>query len=257
MTDFRCSVASLEDHEPLAGTAPTATELLLVESPGPWGHDAVTTNRLPVRVRAHLAALSGPKVYLVRRYNGSSGPGTRLFHARRGARGFDVRTTVLAAPEELIGLDLDGADLTPYEEDLWLVCTNGKRDRCCSELGRPIARMLEERWPEGTWETSHLGGHRFAGTLLALPSGFNLGRLSADTAVEACASLERGEVPVELCRGRSGSSGEEQVKELHVLAGGSADVEVVAHPGPVCRQSCGDLTEKPTTRYEIRSPDSA
>ena len=251
--DFRCSLASAGDDEPLAGTALTATDLLLVEAPGPWGREAVTDNRLPDPVRAHLAALTDVKVLLIRRYGGSSGPGTRVFRATRDGLGFSVRTRAFADPEGLLGPDLaTGAGFTPYEEHLWLVCTNGKRDLCCAEVGREVAKELTGHWPEGTWETTHLGGHRFSGTLLALPSGLSLGRLTRDTAVDACRAVERGEVPLDLCRGRAGSSPEAQFRELHVLAGGSPDVDVVAVPGPVRRQSCGDLKTKPTTLLEVR-----
>jgi hypothetical protein len=43
----------------------------------------------------------------------------------------------------------------------------------------------------------------------------------------------------------------EQARELHVLAGGDPDDEVVATPGPVRRQSCGDDKVKATTRYVV------
>ena len=248
--DFRCSLASAADDEPMAGTAPTATELLLVETPGPWGRDAVTENRLPEAVREHLAGLSGTKVLLVRRYGGGDGPGTRVFHARREGGRFAVTSAVLERPEDVVPLDL--GELAPYDGPLWLVCTNGRRDLCCADVGRAVVAELAREWPEGTWETTHLGGHRFAGTLLALPSGLNLGRLDPEGAVEACRAVERGEVPLDLCRGRAGSTPEEQVRELHVLGGGSPDVDVVAVPGPVRRQSCGDPKTKPTTRFEVR-----
>ena len=140
-----------------------------------------------------------------------------------------------------------------YDGPLWLVCTNGKRDRCCAEMGRPIAGLLAQEWPEGTWETTHLGGHRFSGTLLALPSGITLGRLDTATALDACAAVERGEVPVEWMRGRAGRPGVDQVRELHVLAGGDPADEIVAVPGPPRRQSCGDDKVKGTTRYEVRA----
>jgi hypothetical protein len=247
--DFRCSFASVEDAEPIIGTAPTDTEILLVESPGPWGRDAVTDNRLPAAVRDHLGRLD-LKVFLLRRYDGGAGPGTHVFHARATADGFDVRGTVLDRPEDLIDLDLAG--LPAYDGPLWLVCTNGKRDRCCAEIGRPIAGLLTQEWPEGTWETTHLGGHRFSGTLLALPSGLTLGRLDTATALAACEAVDRGEVPTEWVRGRAGRPGVEQVRELHVLAGGNPDDEVVAVPGPARRQSCGDDKVKATTRFEVR-----
>ena len=249
MPEFRCSFASVEDAEPIIGTAPTDTEILLVEAPGPWGRDAVTDNRLPEVVRDHLGRLD-LKVFLVRRYDGSAGPGTRVFRARATADGFEVRGTVLDRPEDLLDVDLVG--LPAYDGPLWLVCTNGKRDRCCAELGRPIAGLLSQEWPEGTWETTHLGGHRFSATLLALPSGLTLGRLDTSTALAACEAVDRGEVPVEWVRGRAGRPAVEQARELHVLAGGDADDELVSVPGPPRRQSCGDDKVKGTTRFEVR-----
>ena len=106
--------------------------------------------------------------------------------------------------------------LAAYDEPLWLVCTNGRRDRCCTEAGRPVAAALAGSWPEATWETTHLGGHRFAATLLALPSGVALGRLDAGSAVGACRDLEAGRVPVDLTRGRVGTPPRAQVAELHL-----------------------------------------
>jgi hypothetical protein len=250
MPDFRCAIASLVDEEPMAGTAPTDAEILLVESPGPWGREAVSDNRLPEAVREHLGSVD-LKVFLLRRPDGSAGPGTHVFHARATAAGYEVRATVLDRPEEL--LDLDLADLPAYDAPLWLVCTNGKRDRCCAEIGRPIAARLARTWPEGTWETTHLGGHRFSGTLLALPSGITLGRLDTDAAVEACAAVARGEVPLPWSRGRAGRPAVEQAHELHVLAGGDPSDELVAVPGPGRRQSCGDDKVKGTTRFEVRT----
>jgi hypothetical protein len=251
VTDFRCSVASRDDEEPMAGTAPTDTELLLVEHAGSWGRKAVAESRLPEAVRDHLAGLAGVRVQLVRRHGGGAGTGTRVFHARATAAGFEVRTAVLAGPEDLLDLDVE-RDLASYDGPLWLVCTNGRRDRCCAEIGRPVTAALAEKWPEATWETTHLGGHRFSGTLLALPSGHTLGRLDAISALEACAALERGEVPVEHSRGRAGLPAPEQVRELHVLAGGDPDVELVEVPVAPRRASCGDLVEKPGTRWEPR-----
>ncbi len=248
VTDFRCALASLADEEPMTGTAPTDPEVLLVEAPGPWGRDAVADNRLPDVVRAHLAQLD-LKVFLLRRPDGTAGPGTRVYRASATADGFEVRGAVLERPEDLIGLDLDAMPV--HDGPLWLVCTNGKRDRCCAELGRPVAALLAERWPDGAWETTHLGGHRFSSTLMALPSGVTLGRLDLADAVAACEQVEAGTVPLPWARGRAGRPGLEQARELHVLAGGDPDDELVAVPGPVRRQSCGDDKVKGTTRYEV------
>lgn len=279
-TGFRCSVSSRVDDEEMAGTAPTETAYLFVEYPGAWGRKAVAESRLPAGVIAHLESLAGVRVQLVRRHGGLVEGGVRVFAATLGAgpAGATVTTAVLDDVAELT--DLAPADLQPYAGPLWLVCTNGRRDLCCAETGRPVATALADRWPEATWETTHLGGHRFAGTLLALPSGVTLGRLDPGIAVEACRELEQGRLPLDLARGVAGRSGPVQVAELHVRrelglvgladvtteaaeahAGGDRvvvragaeryEVTVSTTPGEPRRQSCADLTTKPAQVYAV------
>lgn len=271
--DFRCSRASVTDGEPMAGTAPTETRFLLVEYAGPWGRQAVAESRLPEQVREHLAGLDGVRVQLIRRPGGRGDGGVRVFAASLGDAPV-VTTAVLDDVGRL--LELRPADLVPYAGPLWLVCTNGRRDLCCAETGRPVASALAGRWPEATWETTHLGGHRFAGTLLALPSGVTLGRLDPGTAVEDCALLEQGLLPTRHARGRAGLTGPEQVADLHLRAelgldrvddvrvhavtGDTVrltarrtayDVTVAQRPGEPRRQSCADLVTKPGTVFEV------
>lgn len=278
--EFRCAAASLRDHEPMAGTAPEDAVWLFVEDPGPWGRKAVAESRLPDEVRAFLDGLEGVRVQLIRRHGGADHPGVRVFVARLGERP-RVRTTVLEDVRDLLRLDLaspgDGS-LTAYDRPLWLVCTNGRRDRCCAESGRPVAEALSARWPEETWETTHLGGHRFAATLLALPAGVVLGRLDAGSAVAACKELEAGRFPLAPARGRAGLPPIAQVAELHARAEvGAEDVDAVrvrsvdgetvllavGDDGYAARvertateprrQSCADLKTKPGWEYRVRS----
>jgi hypothetical protein len=273
--DFRCSAASRLDEEPMAGTAPTESRWLLVEYAGPWGRKAVAESRLDDDVRAHLDSLDDDvRVQLIRRHGGVSGPGVRVFTADLGQHPAVVRTAVLADARAL--LDLDAIEWRSHDAPLWLVCTNGRRDVCCAELGRPIASTLAANWPEETWETTHLGGHRFSGTLLALPSGVALGRLSVDSAVAACHELEAGRLPIDFSRGRAGLSCPAQYAELHVRrergllglddvvvgAVAGADVTLRTPAGPVVvrvgttqgeprRQSCADLKTKPAPVYSV------
>ena len=281
--DFRCAASSREDHESQAGSAPTDEAWLFVEYAGSWGRQAVAESRLPQEIRDFLAE-AGVRVQLIRRYGGTDGPGVRVFAARLG-RTTQVWTTVLTDLSELLDLDVAalaaGADpgLTPYDDTLWLVCTNGRRDVCCAALGRPIAGALAARWPEETWETTHLGGHRFAGTMLALPSGVALGRLDAESAVVACRDLAEGRRPsAEIVRGRAGWPIPAQVAELHVIAelgvsdlaavelasvvddlvtlavaGEQHRLTVTSSPGQPRRQSCADLATKPARVYDVAS----
>lgn len=279
--DFRCSAASTADGEVLAGSAPTEATWLFVEYAGSWGHRALAESRLDQDVRTFLGDIEGARVQLIRRHGGVTGPGVRVFVAALGAVP-RVWTTALDDVRDVLDLDVaslaDGAGLTPYDEPLWLVCTNGRRDLCCAEIGRPVAAALAARWPEGTWETTHLGGHRFAGTLLALPSGVTLGRVDPSSARAACAELLAGRVPVELSRGRAGLSGAAQVADLHVRTerglvgldevavtgvdgetvtlrtpGGVVVVRVETTRGEPRRQSCGDLMTKAVPVHRVVS----
>ncbi|MCW2765960.1 MAG: Sucraseferredoxin family protein [Nocardioides sp.] len=280
---FRCSQASARAGEPMAGTAPTGTAWLFVEYAGPWARKAVAESRQPEDVRTLLDGLDDVRVQLIRRHGGVSGPGVRVFAAELG-EATRVWTTVLRDVRELLDLDVAalaaGADpgLTPHDDLLWLVCTNGRRDLCCAELGRPIASALAARWPEATWETTHLGGHRFAGTLLALPSGVALGRLDVESAVAACTDLAAGLLPVDRARGRVGLAPAAQVAELHVrrelglrdlgavvvtsvdgehvaltTPRGPVVVRVEVSPGVPGHQSCADPTTTAAPRYTIRA----
>lgn len=267
----------------MPGSAPSDVAWLLVEYAGAWGRQAVADSRLPEEVREFLAGLDGIRVQLIRRHGGVSGPGVRVFAAHLGAE-VRVWTTVLDDARDLLDLDVAalaaGADpgLTSYDDPLWLVCTNGRRDVCCAETGRPIAAALSADWPDATWETTHLGGHRFSGTLLALPSGVVLGRLDVASAVRACADLASGRLEVGLARGRAGLSGAAQTAELWVrhelgierldearvlgvdgsvvtvaAAGTSYAVEVAQSLSEPRRQSCADLKTKPAAVHEVVS----
>lgn len=288
----RCSVLSEAAAEPLAGSAPTDERWLLVEVPGPWGRKAVTGSGLPEAVVASLASYDG-RVQLVRRPGADdrTGQGPLVVVADPGEAGFVVRSARLGSLDDLADLpDLAEADLRPHDEPLWLVCTNGRRDLCCAERGRPVALALAGVRPAQVWETSHLGGHRYAATVLHLPSGLLLGRLDPTTAATALAEVEAGRVPRGLVRGRVGSAPAAQVAELAVrereavwgldgvrpagppvraaadpdlaevtvrTPAGTTRVEVRRAPGPPGRASCADDHDKPSTRYEVVSLSAA
>lgn len=253
MSVTTCSSLARAVHEPPAGTARQAVGYLVVEQPGSWGRDAVASRLDPAlaeRLTA-TAAAAGVKVLLARR------PGPHPAEER-------TRVEVLlahAGPSPwLEGCSLTLAELDRLDPALcsrptppgrgarlaqprWLVCTHARRDRCCAALGRPIADTLAAIDPEGTWESSHLGGHRFAGTMLVLPHGLVYGNLDVAAAMRVVEAQRAGRVVTEHLRGRSRLPKVGQVAEVAAReALGLEDIDAV------------EVTDLPVTGPE---PDGA
>ncbi|MEV3860061.1 sucrase ferredoxin [Streptomyces sp. NPDC050095] len=240
-----CATASRDLDEPLAGTAATARTWLLIEQPGPWGAKALTSSHLDPEVGRALEAAAegtGVRVALVRRpgrHADCHSPSRHQVYVAHTAPGNAwLRSTTTEAPEELLRLDfaaLGAGDHGGFGEPhtgapLALVCTNGKRDRCCALLGRPLASELALSGEEGVWEVTHLGGHRFSPTLLVLPYGYAYGRASAADVKEVLDAVRAERILTQGCRGRSawdrpGQAAELAVREAaHEVGAGALDV---------------------------------
>ena len=198
----------------MAGTASTVRSWILLEDPGPWGRDALLDARLPERVGLELqrrCVAAGVRPLLIRRTssNPSSAQGRTCFAIRSGPEPPWIERTRLANIAEALDLDLpalgrgERPGFEPVEGPLFLVCTHGRRDVCCAERGRPLAQALAAAFPEPTWESSHIGGDRFAGNVVAFPHGLYLGRVRPDEAARVARMFADGRVPLEHLRGRS------------------------------------------------------
>ncbi|MGA5821390.1 sucrase ferredoxin [Kitasatospora sp. NPDC094028] len=238
-----CASASRELSEPLTATAAVATTWLLIEQNGPWGAKALRESHLdPATGRALDAAAAGTGVRaaLIRRPGRHADclPTARheviVAHTVPG-RGW-VRRAQVTDPAELLELDfaaLGAGDHTGFGVEhvggpVALVCTNGRRDRCCALQGRPLAAELAAAAHSEVWEVTHLGGHRFAPTMLVLPYGYAYGRLTPVTAKEVLAATAAGRVVPEWSRGCSGWERPGQAAEHAVrLATGETAVDVL------------------------------
>jgi hypothetical protein len=213
----------------------TGVEIALIRRPGRHADRPPTGERAVFLAHTGLGHTGPRHTGLGHAGGGPTGhPTTDRSPARSSpaAPGGWVREARLADPAELLDLDFTaiGAGAQPalgdrYEGDpLALVCTNGRRDRCCALMGRPLAAELAAAGHAQVWEVTHLGGHRFSPTMLVLPYGYAYGRLSAHTAKEALEATRAGLVMPEWCRGRSfwdrpGQAAELAVRRAYAVEG--------------------------------------
>jgi hypothetical protein len=207
-----CATLSRALDEPLYGTASRVRGWVLLEQPGPWGGEAVTQSRLDrdlARALSRAAEAARARLLLIRRPGRAAGrhPACLVAHTGRSDRWVEGRR--LDDPAELLALDMAKVVAgerpgfgDPVDEPVYLVCTNGKHDRCCATYGRPLAVALGAAFPEQVWESSHVGGDRFAGNLVCLPDGRYFGRVAPGDALRVVALHRRGRLDLAHYRGR-------------------------------------------------------
>ncbi|KRE39310.1 hypothetical protein ASG73_02980 [Janibacter sp. Soil728] len=226
---FRCSLAALERGDVPVGTAVPARYWLLVSDPGPWPAKPIEAPFLSDVADDLSAALGrfGARLQLIRRHGRQEG---ELVEADTGTDGdnpvflVDVRRGLVGRatwqhPEDLVALAARFDDLPdPSPEPLLLVCTHGRKDVCCAIDGRVVAAVLDDALPGAVWETTHLGGDRFAGNVAILPEGSQYGRLDGDVAPQVILDHLDGRVDLERWRGRCSWHPAAQVAVHDVLA---------------------------------------
>lgn len=254
-----CSALSRQFAEPLAGTAATAISWLCLEQPGPWGREALRESRLEQTLAVELSRRAhgtGVRIQLIRRpgRHADTGPTAprRVYLASTRPGATWLEQAEVDDPKELLDLDFLalGTGIPAGVGELvtnpvLLVCTNGKRDRCCAELGRPIVEEMAVLHPDDVWECTHTGGHRFAPTGLVLPSGYTYGRLDLAAAQEILLGAGQQRVRTADCRGRSTWTKEGQVAELAVR-----DQIGERHPDALTVRSAPDSADDATQLVE-------
>lgn len=230
-TSDRCSLLARASGEPMAGTAEPVDCWLMLEYRGAWNARALEDNTLPGEVRqwleASVAALSArglkTRPQLIRRQHNRNRDELSLFVAfadpvQPRLYEFQVEDYLEYASLDLLML-LD--DASRYEAgrihgERYFTCTNGQRDACCAIFGMRVYAELARQADEVAWQTTHLGGHRFAATLVSLPSGAVYGQLTPLDVAPLLEAGGRGELLLSRLRGRSGLDQPAQVAEAQL-----------------------------------------
>ena len=255
-----CSETSREREEPLGATASRVDHWILVEYRGGWSPDPVDQSLLSAELKAHLReqrdALGQAKVLFVRKPERRDEAGRRVLFGTSKPGEERFLELEVEHQEDLRGLDFvaalaSGSPGTPVDGPLFLVCTHGKRDRCCARYGRPLYEAVRERARlDRVWQSSHVGGDRFAGNLVVLPHGLYYGRVDPGDVDALLAAHAAGSVVLDRYRGRSSypfrvQAAEQAIRESTGLLG----IGDLAFLG--ARRLAGDVTR---VRFEAPGP---
>ncbi len=211
----------------MPGSADPVDVWLLLEYRSAWRAKAVTDNDLTTEMRAWFARLPElidslglkARAQLVRQPE-TNATEIRLMIALNDAL-FEFSSPtyqglmevevadVVAGPDRWLSARID--------EPRYFVCTNGQRDLCCARFGLPVYQSLRSRFGPRVWQTTHLGGHRFAPNVLVLPQSALYGRVREDALDELLSDTEAGVLHAPLLRGRHGYAQPAQVAEAHLL----------------------------------------
>ena len=235
-----CSDLCLASGEPLLGTAGQVDVWLLLEYKPVWRAKATDDNDLaaPMKawlertVAAYAAKGQTARPQFIRRPEPSAGEREGIAPRKKELDTTDVSLFVGTDGElrhmqgdyaTIATLDLpNGHDaLLRIEEPHYFVCTNGQRDLCCARYGLPVCARLRELAGGRVWQTTHVGGHRFAPNVLALPQGALYGRVFADDVDVFFATVEAGKLALPHLRGRASLPPAAQVAETLIDGAGA------------------------------------
>lgn len=212
---FYCSQLSRGVDENAFGTASVGGVWLLIEYTEPWGPKALRDSHLSAEVKNYLNQL-------IRRI-----PRSRLLfikQERRRERIFNfyivrarernpfilkfelddyekLRSVYLDVAACAAGKQTAGGRL--INEPLYLICTHGKRDKCCAKFGYPLYKSLKEQRGSLVWQSSHVGGDRFAANLICFPHGLFYAHMTDESVLAVATHYEQNRVVLEKFRGRS------------------------------------------------------
>ena len=213
-----CSSQSRSVVESLAGTVKPTDIFYLIETNvteyGGWGHEIVKkiTNEGDFAPYVqHLQQVLRTKVLLIREPRANQ---KNFYIAITNQAQPKLYHAMLSSYDDLLNVDMstvapgrvpeiNGQPMTEMDE-LYAVCTNGKHDACCSTLGIPVYNaMVQQAGADKVWQVSHMGGHRFAATLIAFPQGIQYGYLDPHHAEEVVINHRAGYILTHKYRGRS------------------------------------------------------
>lgn len=223
---FYCSDLSRAVAEKTYGTASVGAFWMLLEYPFAWGSHALEESNLSASIKTHLKRVVKQVPH-----------GRLLFIKKERSRLKHIKLFIVRCHENepyVVRLDLedyqqlldiDLASVTRKNlptggsishEPLFLICTHGRRDKCCAKFGYPLFKSLSEDAGQSVWQSSHVGGDRFAANLLCFPHGLFYAHVTIEAGKVIMKEYQEGRLALQNYRGRACYSYPVQAAEFFI-----------------------------------------
>ena len=198
-----------ENNEPLYGTIKAASVWLLLEYNGVYTNQAWDDARIPDEVKAKLDNFPDSRPLLIRQPEQINEIDRLIsfFVVKAASDKPAIYHLKFASYDDILEIDLNailaGEVVEETNEPLYVICTNGKRDVCCSKYGIALYNAMTRRAQHQVWQSSHIGGHRFAGTMYCFPHALCYGFLSEGDAKIVVQSYRHKQILLDKLRGHA------------------------------------------------------
>jgi hypothetical protein len=216
-----CTDLCSERGEPLAGTGDAPQRILMLAWPrGKWrtprwesvDMSAALTEAL------HEAAHAGLHVALVDKVEaGGTLPTLHALPENVFADFANEEELIAAIRDYVAGTVFAGR---PDTRSTILCCTDSRRDACCARHGFSTYRALVAEGDPTRFnivQATHIGGCRFAASLVVMPQRQRYGRMTADQSADFLAALGRDDIYLPAYKGRTDQPEPLQVAELAAM----------------------------------------
>lgn len=220
-----CADTSRKNGESHLGSASPFHYCLLIEYRGSWGSSAFKESDIAETVKNHVLKiheLNQPtRLQVIQKDPLVSGKKYAFFADCRPQYEQLFQFT-FEKYEELLAFDfcsfIQHPATIPWQKielPHFFICTNGQHDACCAKYGATLFNEMHGQY-DHLWQTSHLGGDRFAANMLCLPYGMYYRRINNITLPQIFAAHSQKQMYLANFAGRASYPREIQVAEYFV-----------------------------------------
>src|SRR2546421_8610568 len=223
---FYCSDLSRSASEKVFGSASIGEVWILIEYPFGWGAKALDDSNLSDAIKTHLKrvtkAIPRSRILFIKR-DRVCRETVSLFVIRCREREPFIVKFDLEDYRKLMEIDFAAVAAGKLSsggsvsgDPLYLVCTHGRRDKCCAKFGFPLFKSLRREDDESVWQSSHVGGDRFAANLVCFPHGLFYAHMTDGFGKEIMKEYREARILTQKYRGRACYSHHVQAAEFFV-----------------------------------------